>query len=77
MSAAGLDELRQLMRLAVKSGAAHAADLPGTQVYGQAGVVKTGANAYLSWFVGYRGNMAVAAIETGTTAHQAAAVAGG
>jgi cell division protein FtsI/penicillin-binding protein 2 len=73
MSAAGLVELRQLMRLAVKSGAAHAADLPGAEVYGQAGVVKTGANAYLSWFVGYRGDIAVAAIETGTTANQAAA----
>ncbi len=29
MSAASLSELRQLMRLAVKSGAAHPADLPG------------------------------------------------
>jgi hypothetical protein len=71
--ATGLNELRQLMRLAVKSGAAHAADLRGAEVYGQAGVVKTGANAYLSWFVGYRGDMAVAAVETGTTASQAAA----
>jgi cell division protein FtsI/penicillin-binding protein 2 len=73
MSAAGLTELRQLMRLAVKSGAAHSANLPGAGVYGQAGVVKIGANTYLSWFVGYRGDLAVAAIETGTTAHQAAA----
>jgi cell division protein FtsI/penicillin-binding protein 2 len=73
MSAAGLTELRQLMRLAVKSGAAHSANLPGAGVYGQAGVVKTGAKTYLSWFVGYRGDLAVAAIETGTTAHQAAA----
>jgi cell division protein FtsI/penicillin-binding protein 2 len=73
MSATGLGELRQLMRLAVKSGAAHPADLPGAEVYGQAGVVKTGANAYLSWFVGYRGDLAVAAIETGSTASQAAA----
>ncbi len=73
MSAASLSELRQLMRLAVKSGAAHPADLPGGGIYGQAGTVKTGANAYLSWFVGYRGNLAVAAIETGTTANQAAA----
>jgi cell division protein FtsI/penicillin-binding protein 2 len=77
MSAAGLVELRQLMRLAVKSGAAHAADLPGADVYGQAGMVKTGANAYLSWFVGYRGDLAVAAIETGTTANQAAAALAG
>ena len=68
-----LSELRQLMRLAVKSGAAHPADLPGAEVYGQAGTVKTGAHAYLSWFVGYRGDLAVAAIETGTTASQAAA----
>jgi cell division protein FtsI/penicillin-binding protein 2 len=73
MAADSLTELRQLMRLAVKSGAAHPADLSGAEVYGQAGVVKTGANAYLSWFVGYRGDMAVAAIETGTTANQAAA----
>jgi cell division protein FtsI/penicillin-binding protein 2 len=73
MAAASLSELRQLMRLAVKSGAAHQADLSGAEVYGQAGVVKTGANAYLSWFVGYRGDLAVAAIETGTTASQAAA----
>ena len=40
-----LGELRQLMRLAVKSGSAHAANLPGQPVYGQAGVVKTGARA--------------------------------
>ena len=73
MPAASLSELRQLMRLAVKSGAAHPADLPGAEVYGQAGVVKTAANAYLSWFVGYRGDLAVAAIETGRTANQAAA----
>ena len=73
MSATSLSELRQLMRLAVKSGAAHPADLPGGGVYGQAGTVKTGANAYLSWFVGYRGDLAVAAIETGRTASQAAA----
>jgi cell division protein FtsI/penicillin-binding protein 2 len=73
MSATILSELRHLMRLAVKSGAARSANLPGAEVYGQAGVVKTGANAYLSWFVGYRGDLAVAAIETGTTPKQAAA----
>ena len=73
LSAADLGKLRQLMRLAVKSGAAHRANLPGAQVYGQAGTVKTAADTYLSWFVGYRGNLAVAAIETGSTANQAAA----
>jgi cell division protein FtsI/penicillin-binding protein 2 len=77
LSASSLSELRQLMRLAVVSGAARPAELPGAQVYGQAGTVKTGAHSYLSWFVGYRGAMAVAAIETGTTADQAAAALAG
>ncbi len=77
LSKTELTELRQLMRLAVKKGAAHAANLPGAQVYGQAGTVKTGVHSYLSWFVGYRGDMAVAALETGATAdHAAAALAG-
>ena len=75
MSAGQLGQLRQLMRQAVQSesGTAHGADLSGQPVYGQAGVVKTGAHAYLSWFVGYRGSMAVTVLETGTTQAQAAA----
>ena len=73
LSAGQLGELRQLMRQAVHAGSAHAADVPGQPVYGQAGVVQTGANAWLSWFVGYRGSMAVAVLETGTTEAQAAA----
>jgi cell division protein FtsI/penicillin-binding protein 2 len=77
LSKTELTELRQLMRLAVKKGAAHSANLPGAQVYGQAGTVKTGAHSYLSWFVGYRGDLAVAAIETGTTPDQAAAALAG
>jgi cell division protein FtsI/penicillin-binding protein 2 len=77
LPASSLSELRQLMRLAVKSGAAHPAALSGAPVYGQAGTVKTGAHSYLSWFVGYRGDMAVAAIETGTNADQAAAALAG
>ena len=72
-----LDQLRQLMRLAVTSGSAHAADLSGTPVYGQAGVVQSGQHSYLSWFVGYRGSLAVAVLETGTTAAQAAAALAG
>jgi cell division protein FtsI/penicillin-binding protein 2 len=80
LSTTALGELRQLMRMAVAKGSAHAANVPatkvsGAKVYGQAGVIKTGANAYLSWFVGYRGDLAVAAIETGKTASQAAAAA--
>jgi cell division protein FtsI/penicillin-binding protein 2 len=77
LSASSLTKLRQLMRLAVVSGAAHPAELSGAQVYGQAGTVKAGPHSYLSWFVGYRGDMAVAAIETGTTAGQAAAALAG
>ncbi len=72
-----LDQLRQLMRLAVMKGSAHAADLPGTPVFGQAGVVQSGHDSYLSWFVGYRGGLAVAVLETGTTAGQAAAALAG
>jgi cell division protein FtsI/penicillin-binding protein 2 len=73
LSGAGLTELRQLMQVAVAKGAAHAAFLPGTPVYGQAGVVQTGKQSYLSWFVGYRGTTAVAVLETGRTASAAAA----
>ena len=77
LSASKLGELRQLMRQAVQSGSARAANVPGEPVYGQSGVVQTGSHAYLSWFVGYRGSMAVAVIETGTTQAQAAAALAG
>jgi len=77
LAAAKLGELRQLMRQAVQSGSARAANVKGEPVYGQAGVVQTGAHAYLSWFVGYRGSMAVAVLETGTTQAQAAAALAG
>jgi cell division protein FtsI/penicillin-binding protein 2 len=77
LSTSKLGELRQLMRQAVQSGSARAANVPGEPVFGQSGVVQTGAHAYLSWFVGYRGSMAVAVIETGTTQAQAAAALAG
>ena len=77
LSTSKLGELRQLMRQAVQSGSPRAANVPGEPVYGQSGVVQTGAHAYLSWFVGYRGSMAVAVIETGTTQAQAAAALAG
>jgi cell division protein FtsI/penicillin-binding protein 2 len=73
LSVGELGQLRGLMRQAVRSGSAGAADVPGQPVYGQAGVVRTGTHAYLSWFVGYRGGTAIAVIETGDTAAQAAA----
>jgi cell division protein FtsI/penicillin-binding protein 2 len=77
LSTSKLGELRQLMRQAVQSGSARAANVRGEPVYGQSGVVQTGAHAYLSWFVGYRGSMAVAVIETGATQAQAAAALAG
>jgi cell division protein FtsI/penicillin-binding protein 2 len=77
LSETGLSELRQLMRLAVTSGSAQAANLPGTPVYGQAGVVQSGKHSFMSWFVGYRGSLAVAVLETGSTASQAAAALAG
>jgi cell division protein FtsI/penicillin-binding protein 2 len=77
LSGPGLTELRQLMRLAVTSGTAQAANLSGAPVYGQSGVVQSGKNSYLSWFVGYRGTTAVAVLETGSTASQAAAALAG
>jgi cell division protein FtsI/penicillin-binding protein 2 len=77
LSGTGLQELRGLMRLAVTSGSAHAADVPGTPVYGQAGVVQSGKHSFLSWFVGYRGSLAVAVLDTGSSASQAAAALAG
>jgi cell division protein FtsI/penicillin-binding protein 2 len=77
LSTSKLGELRQLMRQAVHSGSARGADVRGEPVYGQSGVVQTGAHAYLSWFVGYRGSMAVAVVETGATQAQAAAALAG
>ena len=67
-----LPALRSLMRDAVRTGAAHAADLPGTPVYGQVGLVRSG-SGWTSWFVGFRGNIAFTVIETGKTAQLSAA----
>jgi len=73
LPASQLSALRGLMRGAVQSGPAKAANLPGVPVYGQAGVVQTGTNNYLSWFVGYRGEMAFTVVEATHTQAQAAA----
>jgi cell division protein FtsI/penicillin-binding protein 2 len=68
--------LQGLMRGAVRSGAAQAARLPGQQVYGQVGMIRTGAG-WISWFVGYRGDTAIAAVESGKTAQLSAAALAG
>jgi cell division protein FtsI/penicillin-binding protein 2 len=73
LSASALSELRDLMRDAVRSGTARAANVSGTPVYGQAGLTKTGAHTWLSWFVGYRGDMAFSVLETSSSPQQAAA----
>jgi cell division protein FtsI/penicillin-binding protein 2 len=73
MSSDELSALRGLMRDAVQTGPASAANVSGAAVHGQAGVVQTGASGWLSWFVGYRGSMAFAVLETGHTQSQAAA----
>ncbi len=68
--------LRGLMRGAVQSGAANAADVSGAQVYGQVGLVHTG-SGWMSWFVGYRNDTAIAAIESGQTPRLSAAALAG
>jgi cell division protein FtsI/penicillin-binding protein 2 len=67
-----MSALQGLMRGAVNSGAAQAAGLPGAQVYGQVGMVHTD-SGWMSWFVGYRGDIAIAAIESGKTPKLSAA----
>jgi len=71
-----MNTVRGLMRGAVRSGAAHAASQPGRQVYGQVGLLHTG-SGWTSWFVGYRGDIAIAAIETGKTPELSAAALAG
>jgi cell division protein FtsI/penicillin-binding protein 2 len=60
--------LRNLMRDAVRDGAAQQADLPGQPVFGQAGqarLSKAGKGVQASWFAGYRGGVAFAVLELG------------
>ncbi len=71
-----ISALRELMRGAVRSGAAKAASVRGAQVYGQVGLVHTG-SGWMSWFVGYRDDIAIAAIESGKTPQLSAAALAG
>jgi cell division protein FtsI/penicillin-binding protein 2 len=68
--------LRSLMRTAVRSGAAKAASRPGAPVYGQVGLVHSGAT-WTSWFVGFRGDTAFTVVESGPTARLSAAALAG
>jgi cell division protein FtsI/penicillin-binding protein 2 len=71
-----MSALRSLMRNAVRSGAAQAASVPGAPVYGQVGLVHTG-SGWMSWFVGFRGNVAFTVIEAGRTSQLSAAALAG
>jgi cell division protein FtsI/penicillin-binding protein 2 len=71
-----MSALRSLMRGAVRSGAARAASVPGAPVYGQVGLVHTG-SGWLSWFVGFRGDIAFTVIESGKTSQLSAAALAG
>jgi cell division protein FtsI/penicillin-binding protein 2 len=71
-----MSQLQNLMRNAVRSGAAQAASRPGTPVYGQVGLVHTG-STWTSWFVGFRGNIAFTVIESGKTSQLSAAALAG
>jgi cell division protein FtsI/penicillin-binding protein 2 len=67
-----MSALRSLMRSAVSSGSARAANQPGAAVYGQVGMVHTG-STWTSWFVGFRGDIAFTVVESGPTSQLSAA----
>jgi len=61
-----LASLRGLMREAVRSGAARRANVTGQLVYGQVGTARLTSGKHqkwATWFVGYRGGIAFAAVE--------------
>jgi len=76
LDSSAMSALRGLMRGAVKSGAAHAANVSGAPVYGQVGLTRT-SSGWLSWFVGYRGDVAFTVIEAGSTQQLSAAALAG
>lgn len=59
------DELHGLMREAVESGTAQAANLPGPPVHGTTGTAPRDGDGANSWFVGYRGDLAFALVIEG------------
>jgi cell division protein FtsI/penicillin-binding protein 2 len=63
-----MNTLRGLMRDAVASGAAHAANLRGEPVFGQVGAALLPGQkgkAWVNWFVGFRGDVAFAVLTLG------------
>jgi cell division protein FtsI/penicillin-binding protein 2 len=78
-AAGTLASLRGLMRDAVRSGAARGANVSGQMVYGQVGTARLTSGKHkkwATWFVGYRGDIAFAAVEfTASPRASAAALA--
>jgi len=75
-AAGTLSSLRNLMRDAVRSGAARRANVSGQMVYGQVGtaLLTSGKHQrWATWFVGYRGDIAFAAVEFTASPHASAA----
>lgn len=76
ISNAVASQLRELMRSTVTSGAARAANVPGTPVFGQVGSAQLPGNHRLRavWFVGFRGTVAFAVVVFAPSAAFAPAV---
>jgi cell division protein FtsI/penicillin-binding protein 2 len=75
-SASTMDSLRGLMYKAVQSGAARLADVTGKPVYGQVGTTLLSGHGrhrrWAAWFVGYRGDIAFAAVVFSASPHVSA-----
>jgi cell division protein FtsI/penicillin-binding protein 2 len=72
LSPGNMSQLRGLMRTAVTTGSAQAANASGDPVYGQVGLVHAG-STWTSWFTGFRGDIAFTVVESGPTAKLSAA----
>ena len=72
-----IDSVRSLMRGTVSSGAAHVANLHGSQVFGQVGSAPIGSGrTWANWFVGFRGDIAFAVLTLGQRGSSTAAPVG-
>lgn len=73
-----VSQLRALMRGAVRDGAARAANVRGSAVYGQVGSAPVGQHGlWANWFVGFAGNVAFAVLSFDKSPSDSAAALGG
>ena len=80
LTPAALTSLRALMREAVTSGSARSANVAGAPVYGQTALVESGSGRsaqWQSWFVGYRGDVAFAVLESSQSPQISASILAG